>query len=166
MQARFQSSCDDVLEACCREGAMQVLARPRRKNIGQTSDWTRASTIGKISAQPQLFRCPQTAPPRGRRSGRRDRIRVAPFPGQAHTSGPERTKPHQTSFREISDLRRPCYRNGRWLFLDRAQPFVPSRSSAREMSVPTISHSGSTRCRGLKVTSPVPQATSRRRPAS
>ena len=34
---------------------------PRWKNIGQTSDATRASAIGKISAQPQLRLAPQTA---------------------------------------------------------------------------------------------------------
>ena len=34
---------------------------PSWKNIGQTSDATRASVIGKISAQPQARRAPQTA---------------------------------------------------------------------------------------------------------
>lgn len=34
---------------------------PVRKNIGQTSDCTRASTIGKMSTQPQLRRSPHTA---------------------------------------------------------------------------------------------------------
>ena len=33
---------------------------PSWKNIGQTSDSTRASTIGKISAHPQRLRAPQT----------------------------------------------------------------------------------------------------------
>ena len=132
-----------------------------RKNIGQTSDCTRASTIGKMSAQPQLRRSPQTAetarPPGFRtrcisataRSGSGAYIRPSAHsatskvpPSRASSSASMRCEAH------VGDALRA------------RQLAAPSRSSPRRCRCRAPLPPGATAVAARNVTRPVPQATS------
>ena len=68
---------------------------PIRKNIGQTSDCTRASTIGKISPTRICCAGPKRQADGPAAASGRGHLRPRPAPGQVRTSAPARTARHE-----------------------------------------------------------------------
>ena len=144
--------------------AVMLPAPPRAKNSGHTSLSTRASTIGKIDAHPQLRRSPHTAAiirPPGRRVGghlgdRRVRGRHVHQPERAQRCIERRpvTERLARALRRRIAASRPVRGHTRGRVVPCRRPCVPRcRWRRTRPSLPTAAAAG-------RVTMPVPQATS------
>ena len=91
-EGRLQPFGHDVDESDVRENRAERTSAAEGEKSGQTADFTRASTMGKISAHPQ--RRPDPTPPRrrARPAGSRASFPRPPSAHRAHTSIPARTK--------------------------------------------------------------------------
>jgi hypothetical protein len=133
---------------------------PSWKNIGQTSEDTRASTIGKISAHPQWRRSPHTAAT-ARPPGASTRCIAA----SARSGSGTYISPSAQS----TTSKDPSGRSSDSASIRRKRAFSTPRAAATvaascvirsEMSVPTTDPDPPTASAAGKETSPVPQATS------
>ena len=136
---------------------------PSRKNSGQTSDRTRASTMEKICAHPHLLRSPHTAA-----TARPPDLRTRKSSPTARSGSGTYMSP--SAHRVASNVPSPkcscsaSIRSKRTLAIRLASA---TRRAAiticSEISVPTTSPLAATRDAALNETRPVPQATSRTR---
>ena len=134
------------------------LRRAQREEHRAHVALTRASTIGKISAQPQLRRDPtRRRPPSAGTQG--PPSRRAPHPGMVRTSARVSTARHRTGPRRRAARRRSAA-SRRWSVPPPRPSAAVSSTICREMSVASTWPPLPTAAAAGRVTMPVPQAMS------